>query len=73
MKRKIIKKSKKANIIIYNAKEFQKIKCESSLFYNFLKTLKQMKKKTIFKILESRFKYIIYCNADFYLHFIEPK
>ncbi len=64
----VIKNPKKIEGIIYNAKEFHKIKKEYGSFSNFLKSLKQMKDKEVFKILMKRFKHVGDYTAEFYLH-----
>jgi len=64
----VIKNPKKIEGIIYNAKEFQKIKKEYGSFSNFLKSLKQMKDKEVFKILMKRFKHVGEYTAEYYLH-----
>jgi len=64
----IIKNPKKIKDIIYNAKEFLKIKKEYGSFSNFLSLLKRMKNKEAFKLLINRFKHVGSYTAEFYLH-----
>lgn len=64
----VIKNPKKIEGIVYNAKEFQKIKKEYGSFFNFLKSLKQMKKNEVSKILMKRLKYVGEYTAEFYPH-----
>jgi 3-methyladenine DNA glycosylase Tag len=64
----VIKNLRKIEGIIYNAKEFQKIKEEYGSFSNFLKSLKQMKDKEIFRLLMKRFRHVGEYTAEFYLH-----
>jgi 3-methyladenine DNA glycosylase Tag len=47
----VIKNEKKIEGIIYNAKEFKKIKKECGSFSDFLKSLKQMKDREVFMLL----------------------
>ncbi|MBA7502159.1 hypothetical protein ES706_00741 [subsurface metagenome] len=64
----VIKNRKKVGAIIYNAKEFQKISKKYSSFSNFLKSLKAMKDKEVFKVLMKRFKHVGEYTAEYYLH-----
>jgi DNA-3-methyladenine glycosylase I len=64
----VIKNDKKVESIIYNAKEFQKIKKEYGSFDNFLKSLKLIKNKEVFKLLTKRFKHLGIYTAEYYLH-----
>lgn len=64
----IIRNPKKVDSIICNAKEFQRIKKEYGSFSNFLKTLKPLKDKEVFKLLMQRFKHVGNYTAEFYLH-----
>jgi len=64
----VIKNSKKVKGIIYNAKEFRKIKKEHGSFSNFLKSLKQMQDEEVFKLLIKRFKHVGSYTAEYYLH-----
>lgn len=64
----VIKNSKKVKGIIYNAKEFQKIKKECGSFSNFLKSLKKMQDEELFKLLIKQFKHVGSYTAEYYLH-----
>lgn len=64
----VIKNDRKVDGIIYNAKEFQRIEKEHGSFANFLKSLKLMKEKQVFKLLTKRFKHIGSYTAEYYLH-----
>lgn len=69
MKREnVIKNPRKIEGIIYNAKEFQKIKKEYGSFPKFLESLKNVKDKEVFKLLMKRFKHVGDYTAEFYLH-----
>lgn len=64
----VIKNLRKIEGIIYNAKKFQKIKKENGSFSNFLKSLKQMKDKEVFRLLTKYFRHVGEYTAEFYLH-----
>ncbi|MBI4983189.1 DNA-3-methyladenine glycosylase I [Candidatus Woesearchaeota archaeon] len=64
----VIKNPKKIEGIIYNAKEFQKIKKGFGSFSRFLDLLNQMKEKDVFKLLMKRFKHVGEYTAEYYLH-----
>lgn len=64
----VIKNNRKVEAIIYNAKEFQKIKKEHASFGNFLKLLKPMRDQGVLKLLTKRFKYLGSYTAEYYLH-----
>jgi len=63
-----IRNLKKIEDIIYNAKEFQKIKKEYGSFSNFLRSLKQMKDEEVIESLIERFKHVREYTAEYYLH-----
>ena len=63
-----IRNLKKIKDIIYNAKEFQKIKKEYGSFSNFLESLKQIEGKEVSRFLMKRFKHVGEYTADYYLH-----
>lgn len=64
----IIRNPKKILGIIHNAKEFQKIKKDYGSFSKFLKSLKTMEDKDVFKLLIKRFKHVGDYTVEFYLH-----
>jgi DNA-3-methyladenine glycosylase I len=65
----VIKNSKKVEGIIYNAKEFQKIKKEYGSFLNFLKSLKKLTNdQNVSKLLTKRFKHIGSYTVEYLLH-----
>jgi DNA-3-methyladenine glycosylase I len=64
----VIKNNRKLDAIIYNAKEFQKIKKEHGSFGNFMKSLKLMKEKEVFKLFTKRFKHVGSYTVEYYLH-----
>jgi len=61
---------KKIRGIVYNAKEFQKIKKECGSFSNLLKSLKQVEDKEVLKSSMKRFKHVGEYTAEYYLHCI---
>jgi len=63
-----IRNLKKIKDIIYNAKEFQKIKKEYGSFSNLLKSLEQVKDGEISRFLMKRFKHVGQYTAEYYLH-----
>jgi len=63
-----IRNLKKIEGIIYNAKEFQKIKKEYGSFSNFLRSLRQMKDEEVIESLVERFKHVGEYTAEYYLH-----
>ncbi|MFQ6127257.1 MAG: DNA-3-methyladenine glycosylase I [Candidatus Heimdallarchaeota archaeon] len=64
----VIRNNRKVEGIIYNAKEFQKIKKENGSFESFFKSLKLMKDKEVLKLLTKRFKHLGNYTAEYYLH-----
>ena len=64
----VIRNRKKVQAIIHNARELQKISKEYSSFSNFLKSLKKMNDKEVFKVLMKRFKHVGKYTAEYYLH-----
>jgi DNA-3-methyladenine glycosylase I len=64
----VIKNNRKLDAIVYNAKEFQRIKKEHGSFGNFMKLLKLMKEKEVFKLFTKRFKHVGSYTGEYYLH-----
>jgi DNA-3-methyladenine glycosylase I len=64
----VIKNSKKVEAIIHNAKEFQQIRREFGSFSRFLKTLKQLKREELFKLLPKKFRHVGTYTVEYYLH-----
>lgn len=64
----VIRNAKKVKAIIYDAKEFQKIKKEYGSFSNFLESLKQIKDQEVFKLLTKKFEHLGSYTAEYYLH-----
>jgi len=64
----VIKNRNKVEAIIHNAKEFLRIQKEYGSFSNFLKTLKQLRKEELFKLLTKKFKHIGIYTVEYYLH-----
>jgi len=63
-----IRNFEKIKSIIYNAKEFQKIKKMHGSFSNYLKSLEQIEDKEVSKLLVERFKHVGEYTAEYYLH-----
>ncbi len=63
-----IRNFEKIQSIIYNAKEFQKIKKTHGSFSNYLKSLEQIEAKEVIRFLVERFKHIGEYMAEYYLH-----
>jgi len=64
----VVRNFKKIKDIVYDAKEFQKIKNEYGSFSNFLKSLKEMNDKEVSRFLMKRFKHFGEYTAHYYLH-----
>jgi DNA-3-methyladenine glycosylase I len=64
----VIKNKKKAEAIIKNAKEFQKIRREERAFSDFLKILKEREEKEAIRILSERLAHLGKYSAQYYLH-----
>lgn len=64
----VIKNPNKIKGIVYNAKEFLKIKKEYSSFSNFLDSSKGLKKKEFHNMLKKKFKSVGDYTAEFYPH-----
>jgi len=65
-----VRNFKKINGIIYNAKEFQRIKKRYGSFSSFLKTLKQIENEEVSRFLMRRFKHVGEYTVEYYLHCI---
>ena len=63
-----IKNKEKVEAIIYNAKEFQRIKKEYGYFYEFLRSLKEKTKEELLKLLMEQFKHVGEYTIEYYLH-----
>jgi len=64
----VVRNFRKIGDIIYNAKEFLKIKKEYGSFSNFLKSLGEMDGREVSKFLMKRFKHVGEYTGDYYLH-----
>jgi 3-methyladenine DNA glycosylase Tag len=64
----VINNNRKVEGIVYNAKEFQKIKKEYGSFGNFFKSLKPMKGEEVLELLVKRFRHVGTYTAEYYLH-----
>jgi DNA-3-methyladenine glycosylase I len=64
----VLKNRIKVEAIIYNAKEFQKIKKEYGSFFSFLGSLRRMADEAVFKLLIRRFRHVGSYTAEYYLH-----
>jgi len=64
----VVRNFRKIESIIYNAKEFQKIKKEYGSFSDFLKTLERMEDKEVPRFLMNQFKHFGEYTVDYYLH-----
>jgi len=64
----IIKNNKKIKSIIYNAKEFEKIKNRFGSFEKYLRSLKHMKLNAVHELLINKFEHVGVYTAEFYLH-----
>lgn len=65
---RVIKNRKKIEAIIYNAREFEKIKRELGSFSNFLKSYKTSEKEELPNALAKRFKHIGSYTTEYFLH-----
>lgn len=65
---RVIKNSEKIEAIIYNAREFEKIKRGYGSFSNFLTSLRKSGDKELFKALTKRFKHIGRYTTEYFLH-----
>jgi 3-methyladenine DNA glycosylase Tag len=65
---RVIKNSKKIEAIIYNAREFQKIKREFGSFSNFLKSFKKSEDEELLEALTKKFKRIGFYTTEYFLH-----
>ena len=63
-----IRNRKKIEAIIYNAKEFQKIREEYGSFRNFLASLRQLEDEELFKLLAKKFRHMGIYTAEYFLH-----
>jgi DNA-3-methyladenine glycosylase I len=66
--RRVIKNRKKIEAIIYNAREFEKIKREYGSFSNLLKSFTTSEKEELPKSLTKKFKHIGSYTAEYFLH-----
>ena len=64
----VIKNRRKAEALIYNAKEFRAIGEEHGSFARFLETLRPLTEKERLKALSKRFKQVGPETADYFLH-----
>jgi DNA-3-methyladenine glycosylase I len=64
----VLKNKIKVEAIIYNAKEFQRIKKEYGSFFGFLGSLRRMADEAVFKLLIRRFRHVGSYTAEYYLH-----
>jgi DNA-3-methyladenine glycosylase I len=67
---RVIKNRKKIEAIVYNAREFEKIKREYGSFSNFLKPFKKAEDGELPKALVKRFKHVGPYTAEYFLHSI---
>ena len=65
---RVIKNRKKIEAIIYNAREFDKIKREYGSFSNLLKSFRTSEKEELPKSLTKKFKHIGPYTAEYFLH-----
>lgn len=64
----VLKNKIKVEAIIYNAKEFQRIKKEYGSFFSFLGSLRCVADEAVFKLLIRRFRHVGSYTAKYYLH-----
>ena len=64
----VIKNRRKVEAIIYNAREFQKIREEYGSFRNFLASLRQLEDEELFKLLAKKFRHMGIYTAEYFLH-----
>jgi 3-methyladenine DNA glycosylase Tag len=65
---RVIKNQKKVESIVYNAREFEKIKREYGSFSNFLKSFKKSEGEELPKALTKKFKHIGPYTTEYFLH-----
>jgi DNA-3-methyladenine glycosylase I len=65
---RVIKHRKKIEAIIYNAREFEKIKGEYGSFFNLLKSFKKSEDEELPKALTKKFRHIGPYSAEYFLH-----
>ncbi len=65
---RVIKNRKKIEAIIYNTREFEKIKREYGSFSNFLKSFKKSEGEELPKALTKKFKHIGPYTTEYFLH-----
>ncbi len=63
-----IRNRKKIEAIIYNAKEFQKIRIKYGSFRNFLESLKKLSNEEVCRFLAEKFRHIGVYTAEYFLH-----
>ena len=63
-----IKNRKKIEAIIYNAKEFQKIRIRYGSFRNFLESLRKLGDEKACRFLAKKFRHIGVYTAEYFLH-----
>jgi len=64
----VIRNRKKIEAIIYNAKEFQKIRIKYGSFRNFLVSLKKLSNEEACRFLAEKFRHIGVYTAEYFLH-----
>ena len=64
----VIRNSRKVEGIVYNAKEFQKIREEHGSFPDFLESLRRIEGEDVSKLLMKRFKHVGPYTIEYYLH-----
>jgi DNA-3-methyladenine glycosylase I len=65
---RVIKNRKKIEAIIYNARQFERIKREYGSFSNFLKSFRESEDKESPKAFMKKFKHIGLYSAEYFLH-----
>ena len=63
-----IRNRKKIEAIIYNAKEFQKIRIKYGSFRNFLESLRKLNNEEACRFLAEKFRHIGVYTAEYFLH-----
>ena len=64
----VIRNRKKIEAIIYNAKEFQRIRIRYGSFRNFLESLRELSNEEACRFLAEKFRHIGVYTAEYFLH-----
>ena len=64
----VIRNRKKIEAIIYNAKEFRKIRTRYGSFRNFLESLRELSNEEACRFLAEKFRHIGVYTAEYFLH-----